>query len=239
MLHTIVAPASQGRGIGKVLAATALREVMKHRPLSLSVLINGDSLRSARFANACGFALAMEWDYSRLDLARFAAQDFGKWEKRLQREGYEFLPFTELPDMAERIAELHSLYCQVRRAAPSGEERRLPDAKDFTDAYTQQPQLFERYLVGLRRGRLTGLATLENQPHTDSELYNEITGVHPACYHRGVIMGLITCAARWARERGFAFINAENVVTNKNIIPVMRRIGFQRISRWQLFRKEF
>lgn len=149
-LECAVAPARQGRGVGRALWNALHRELTQLGAQGVRTLAREDHPVAPGFLTRRGFTPGRRYFLSALDLGTFDAAPYAALEERLGARGYRVRSLAELrragtPDLNAR---LHALMNGVRGDVPRSEPATPLSRQVFEEAVIGDPGLIpEAYLV--------------------------------------------------------------------------------------------
>ncbi|HWG85914.1 MAG TPA: GNAT family N-acetyltransferase [Deinococcales bacterium] len=233
MLEGGVLPAFQGTGIGRGLYESLLETLAPYDPISFRATAREDSERGLRFLSERGFVETMRFWESVLDVQSFDPGPHTGREENLAREGIVISTVEELSRSDDRWREkLHELFSQIREDVPRSEPASPITLERFIELVIEDSMtLHDAWFVARHGERYVGLSDLYRTA-SSPDLFTGLTGVLREYRGRGIALALKLRGIEYARERGVGRIRTNNASTNRPMLAVNEKLGFEKEPVW-------
>ena len=232
LLQIIVAPESQGLGLGKALYEQVMTSLAEFDPLSVRAQVRSDKARTVRFLQERGFVEDMRSFESRLDLAAFDPAAWADAVSRVRALGIEFKTLGELEEEPGHWQKHHAMGEELAADVPSAEARTPVEKDVWMSALLKNPGLVrDAYSFGVKGGEYVG-ATMLRSSQSDNDLTTGLTGVRRPYRRQGVALALKVETLAWAKRNGYLQVKTWNEANNLGMLGINGRLGFVRQPAW-------
>ena len=233
--YVTVHPVLRRLGVGGDLYERLWADLRERETESVWLWTRADYEDGLSFLEKRGFRELYRTSFMRLYIDRVNTKMLAEYADNLAQEGYEFKNFNELAGDPTRDEKFYQLYCTVKHSIPSPVERKLPDLEAFSEKIANSPRLFDGCFVALQRGEFVGFGHLLERDNEEKELYTDSLGVLESHRQRGVALGIVLAGVRYAESIGSQFISEDNFIGNRNVRPLLEKIGFVAEPDWILY----
>ncbi len=231
-----VHPSLRRQGIGRALFDALQGFYAEHNPSNLRATVS-DEPEVAGWAERRGFRTMHHNLENWLDLTTFDPAAFGAFEVIGTGEavkaakGVRLSSFAaEREQTAKAESKLYRLYHDLLNDTPDGGDWATPPEENWLKWALQSPGSWPEgiWLAVTPAGKWVGLTLM--QRYTDESRRGHIfmTGVKRAYRGRGLATALKVVAAARAKEAGLVGLTTLNDASNKQILAVNHRLGFQK-----------
>ena len=134
------------------------------------------------------------------------------------------------PGWFERYYRLHTA---VEASAPWGLGYSVPGREAFRRRHVDAEEaLPEGTTIAVVDGEWVGLCEMWRSGDDTHTVYEELTGVLPACRGQGLGTALVAAAAAWAQGRGYHRLFTSTSTSNEAMQRTARRLGFVVAGHW-------
>lgn len=237
LLHIVVSPEEQGKGLGSALYEQAMTRLVTLRPQLVRAWLLKENIGGTRFAEARGFVREkLKWNLT-LDLPRCDLRPFAAHIEALHRAGIYFKTVAEMASDPERDSKINDLYSETVRAINSVDAGILPSLEEIIRKGASDPFYLNYTLLAVRGEEYIGMWALE--PGAGGSLYGGAMSVRPEYRRRGVALGLMVSGIGLARERKHIALVGHTDENNKAILAMAERLGFTHLPAQILYVKRF
>lgn len=237
LLHIVVSPEEQGKGVGSALYVRTMNRLVTLRPQLVRAWVLKENISGTRFAEARGFVCEkLKWNLT-LDLPRCDLRPFDAHIEALRQDGVEFKTVAEMASDLGRDSKIHDLYSETVRAINSVDDGSPPSLEEITRKGASDPFYLNYTLLAVRGGEYIGMWALE--PGTGGSLYGGALSVRPEYRRRGVALGLMVSGIGLAREREHKTLAGHTDEKNRAILCLTERLGFTHLPAQVLYVKRF
>lgn len=234
-LGLLVAPERQGEGIGKALYTHLGGAMAPLSPTWLRMEWREDMARAVRFFTERGFVEVARYYESRLDLRDF---DFAPFQADFARPLAHGIVIRSWRDLLVNDPDArHKLWAatmEMSADVPSDEPFTPMPFEQFWSFIMDRPALDpDGFLVAVdsATGEYAGLSHIWRR-QADNDLNTGLTGVKRAHRRMGIALALKLNIVRWAVAQGFGAIRTENDISNRPMLAINERLGFQKVPPW-------
>jgi len=227
-IGVVVLPDRWCRGIGSRLYDCLLMRAREWGGSKLYGNIQEGDEHAERFVLARGFTRTDHAHrMSRLDVRNANLDGYAGLEEQLRREGLRIATLAELGAGDEEVLRrVYALDMETARDVPSSEEHKDVPYQTWQVYRLEAPGASpESIWLALDGERPVGIAALRRQGRNAA--WNSFTGVLRDYRGRGVARALKRRTIDWSRRNGVDFIYTGNDVTNKRMLAVNIRLGYQ------------
>ncbi len=214
----------QNKGVDTQMLHHALED-LEPPAQEVWTVIRSDFLKPAGFVRDEGFELQGQTWGAHLDLSAFDVNRFTETQRRLEAEGFRFLPYHDLAD-PDKHAKVQALHAEAKLDMPLFEPVATAEFDDVEDEST----LPETVMVALGPdGEMVGVASTEQG---DWMRHSGLTAVTAPYRYRGVGRVLKALSADAAKKLGHTHVNSGGAGTDTPILRVNRALGFEIEPAW-------
>ena len=231
----MVHPDYQGSGIGKALYDNLWEELIQHSPTYVKCEWREDMARAVRFFTERGFSEVARYYESRLDLTTFDFAPLMEEFEKPSAHGIVLRTLRELkasdPDTDQKIWRTSM---ELAKDVPSDVPHTELPFDRFQSVVMGKPGLdLDGFVVAVdeRTGEYAGLSHIWRR-QSDNDLDTGLTGVKRSYRRRGIALAMKLMIVRWAIQNRFRALRTENDVTNRPMLGINERLGFQKIPPW-------
>ena len=229
-----VHPEHQRRGLGTALYAHMLQYLRPQNPLLFRSRVREDKPAGRAFLAARGFSEEdREWE-SHLDPVTVQFDAYEGLIKKLAAEGIHLMSVRDLmthdPEYRRKLYEIET---GVGADAPQPDAATSPSfeswQKNVFDAPTFLP---DGYLVAVKNNEYLAVNSfwaLSNEPDA---VLNGLTGVKRQWRKKGLATALKIQNLKWAKQQGYTRIKTWNNASNKDMLRINEKLGFQKRPAW-------
>lgn len=228
-----VHPEYQRRGIGTALYQRLLAELQPHQPEMLRNAFREDQTNSVRFSERHGWReVSRQWE-SFLDVADFDWTAYVGVEERLFQQGVTIHTLPELISDSDRDRKLYDLMWEIRQDFPEIDAPTREPFEEFQEKHLNDPlSLPDGFFVAVENGAYLGLANHKIYRDNAEILRIGQVGVARAARRRGIALALKLRGIAFAERHGFKCLRTVNESTNRAILAINERMGFQKRPAW-------
>ncbi len=210
-------------GLEKTMIDRLIEDCPTAKPSHLWNCIRSDFNRTVAFLSDYGFEEVFRSWGSHLDLTKFQLEAFQPHIESLESQGFRFLSYAALTDVAKE-AKLLALHRIIEEDAPHYEPIIPKDREDIRSQYVPDEACF----VALDGDKMIGMAGLD----TEHGLQNSLTGVDRDYRSRGIATALKALVADYAKSHGEVDINAAGSGKNTPMLKVNVKLGYDIEPAW-------
>ena len=241
-LYIAVHPTYQRRGIGSAFYDFALAQLAQQEE-AMNVLhahARSETPQGIRFLEERGFVQVMRWWDSRLDLAKFAPEDYAPLLAKLAAAGVEIITAAEF---ALRNPDWQRSIYAVDREATLDEPQPTPPTplsyEDYCKFVFDNPNFrAERIFVAVDGDRAVGMTELPLNPVDPANLHTGFTGIGRSHRRRGIATALKAAALTYAKETGAQTVATGNEENNP-MYAINLQMGFEPTGSRLAYEKQF
>jgi mycothiol synthase len=231
-IDVFVDPACWGRGIGGALYREAEAGVLALDAQSVRAMVREDQTASLAFLDRRGWREeARIWE-SLLDLRTFDPARYSGAEDRVLAQG---IAIRTLPDLAtdpDRDRKLYDLVWEIRQDMPNLDAPTRPSFEEFVERLGDKRLIADAYLVAVCSDEYVGLSNYERDDIDPHLILTGQTGVARSHRGRGIAWALKLRGVEYARSQGYHAIRTSNESTNRAMLAINERLGFQQRPAW-------
>ena len=235
LLHLIVAPDFQNRGIGAELYRTVISNLEERRPQLVRTWVQHDREKSLAFAEHRGFTrIKMKWNI-RLELKSWSMEPFLEQAEAIRLAGVEIKSLAEISSDAEHLRKLYELYTMTLDSIEGADAAKIPSFDEFTEQIGQTSD--DLFFIALDGDRYVGMWQLENESVTS--LYGGIMAVAAEHRRRGTAFALAVRGIAQAKKFQYKTLAVHTNEHNKAILALTEKMGFTHLPAQILFSKQY
>lgn len=223
----------RGKGVDSALYDAARDLLADRDPRSLWTCIREDFVPAAAYLAERGYEEQFRSWGAHLDLARFDPRAFVRYRDALSEIGIGFRSYADLALDPGRDEKLAALQAELEEDAPHCEPiipKRHPTPQDPST-------ILDSFVVAVLGDEYVGMASLTRAERSPRFAGSGLVGVRRAYRNQGIATALEAYTSAWAKERGYAEVNAGGAGVNAPMLRVIRRIGFDVEPAWITFAK--
>jgi mycothiol synthase len=198
----------------------------------LQVDVRQDSITELEFYLSNGFSEHAHEFESKLNVSAFDLAPWLSASKKPRTLGYEIRSLEvlkEIPDFKQRFYDLH---IQLERDVPSSNPPTPQAFEAFSKRHFETPTLsLSRVLIMVKANAngfdWVGMTELETSD-TNPDLHVGLTGVLRGHRRQGLALALKLHSIQHAKTHGFPKICTHNASTNRPMLEINERLGFQK-----------
>ncbi len=238
-LEINVLPEFQSQGFGTRFYDFLEVELQHFNSASLLCYVHEVHPFALRFVNARGFAEVLRTYHQTLYISSF---DFGLFEPinaNLEANGYSISSFAELQSDSECERKLHELHSTVDADVPRVYDWQAPSFEEFSAKNLENPKLPKKAcFIALKNSQWVGLTQSRLRPNP-TQIHTGMTGVLREHRGQNLALALKLAAINYAIQHGFTELHSNNASTNKPMLAVNQKLGFERSSAQIQLEKRF
>ena len=251
LLHVIVSPENQGKGIGKQLFDYANRELEQLQPKIVRAFVREDRTSGINLLASNGFNRdKLRWNFW-LDTADLNLEPFSDTEDALEESGIEVKCFSEFRNDTNYLEHLYELYKAALRDINSPDMPKQMLMSEFCETIAQNEDVagnsmlakFEDIYIGMWVMAPKPASTiLGNMMIVDRIAYRKAKQLQTrklARKGRSLAFGLAYHGLKNARDKGFNRILFWTDEFNHTIVGIGEMLGFKRWPAQLIYKKEF
>ncbi len=238
-LELNVLPEFQARGFGTAFYQFLEVELQQHQPVSAFCKLYEIHPFALHFAKAQGFKEVMREYHQTLKLEGFEAKVFATLKQNLIANGYSISSFADLQTDPKCEQKLYELFTQVDADVPRVRDFEPINVEEFKTKILENARLLKvASFVAVKNGEWVGLSLHRVRPDT-TQLHTGMTGVLREHRGQNLALALKLRAIEYAIDHGFIELHSNNASTNKPMLAVNQKLGFE-VSPAQIqFEKKF
>lgn len=218
----------RGTGVDSAIFDAGLELLAGREHTSLWTCIREDFLPTFEYLRERGYEERFRSWGAHLDLNDFDSRALATYRNALTECGVTLCAYEELASDPSRDAKLSALQAELEEEAPHFE----PIIPKRHPKPTDPGVLRGSHVVAVVNGEYAGMASLTGQEGSSTMAGSGLIGVKREYRDRGIATALLAHTSAWAKERGFAEMNAGGAGTNAAMLKVIRRVGFEVEPAW-------
>lgn len=232
-----VLPERHGQGVGKALYNHLITELKLYTPTALLSQANETQPRSVRFLTDRGFVEDMRVWESKLDTTTFDWSPYAGIAARVAEHNITIKSLRDLVDDPERDRKVYDLMTAVGPDLPTTTPYTPPEFETVTARRNNDPNFLpEAYFVAVHNDQYIATSAVFNS-QSNEHLWTGLTGTRREYRRKGIALALKLRVIRYAQEHGRRWIYTDNASTNRPMLAINERLGFQRMPAWIWFTK--
>jgi mycothiol synthase len=227
VLELNVLPEFQARGFGAQLYAFLEAELQHHQPVSTFCKLYEIHPFALQFVQTRGFVERTRLYHQRLKLVGF---DFDNEpvKQKLNANGYSISSFADLESDPEWQQKLYELYVKTDADVPRLRAFEAESFEQFRMKTLENPRLLKAAcFVAVKNGEWVGLSLHRVRPNP-TQLHTGMTGVLREHRGQNLALALKLRAIEYATQHGFTELHSNNASTNKPMLAINQKLGFER-----------
>jgi mycothiol synthase len=239
VLEVNVLPEFQARGFGAAFYRFLESELEHHAPERSFCNLYEIHPFALHFAKARGFKEVMRVYHQTLKLEGFNAGVFAALKQNPIDSGYSISSFAELQTDPTCEQKLYDLFTQVDADVPRVRKYTPIGFEEFKRHNIQNPSHIKTAcFVVLKNGEWVGLSLHRVRPNP-TQLHTGMTGVLREHRGQNLALALKLRAIEYAIQHGFTELHSNNASTNKPMLAINQKLGFERSAAQIQLEKKF
>jgi mycothiol synthase len=228
VLELNVLPEFQARGFGTAFYQFLEAELERLQAVSAFCKLYEIHPFALQFAQVRGFKEVMRTYHQTLKLAGFDARLFAAIQQNLNANGYRISSFAELQTDPNCEQKLHELYVKIDGDVPRVHEFVAVGFEEFKRRNLDNPNHIKTAcFIAIKNGEWVGMS--QNRLRPDArQLHTGTTGVLREHRGQNLALTLKLAAIQYATDHGFTELHSNNASTNKPMLAINTKLGFER-----------
>jgi ribosomal protein S18 acetylase RimI-like enzyme len=235
LLHIIVDPNYQNRGLGSALYHAVMEDLEKRQPQFVRTWVQKDRVASVSFAEHRGFTkIKLKWNI-RLNLKSWSIEPFTEQFEAICKQGIEIKSLSEMNKDSQHLPKLYDLYGMTLTSIEAADTANIPSFDEFTDKINQSSD--ELFFVAIDNNRYVGMWQLEND--SVNSLYGGIMAVDAAYRRRGTALALAVRGIAQAKYFQYKTLTVHTDEHNQAILALTEKMGFTHLPAQIFYSKQY
>ncbi len=235
LLHIVVAPDFQNKGIGSALYGTVTKDLEQRQPQFARTWVQQNREESIAFAEHRGFTkIKLKWNI-RLELKSWRIEPFLEQAATILKAGIEIKSLAEINSDAAHLHKLYELYVMTLQSIEAADTAKIPTFGDFTEQISQSSD--ELFFIALDGDRYVGMWQLENE--SVNSLFGGIMAVEAEYRRRGAAFALAIHGIAQAKYFQYQTLTVHTDEHNKAILALTEKMGFTHLPAQIYFSKQY
>ncbi len=238
VLELNVLPEFQARGFGTAFYGFLESELKLLEPQSVFCNLYEVHPFALHFAQTRGFEEARRVYHQKLELAGFNF-DTQPIRQKLTANGYTISSVADLEPDRNLEQKWYELYLKTDADVPRIQAFEGFGFDEFKTQILEHPRLLkDATFVAIKNGEWVGLSLHRIRPDK-TQLHTGMTGVLREHRGQNLALALKLQAIQYAIEHGFTQLHSNNASTNKPMLAVNQKLGFERSKAQIQLEKKF
>jgi GNAT superfamily N-acetyltransferase len=239
LVSLAIHPDQQGRGLGTRLYDHVVAQLSPFDPIRLLARCRDDMAAGRRFLEKRGYQEENRELESIIHLQGFDPAELSAAVDRVLGQGIGFCKIRDLTTLPDWEQKLYELIIHIQADMPTSDTYTPPSLEDIKRLDWEGPKHYpEGYFVALDGDRIVGVSIFMKDLKNPKELHTDDTGVHRDYRRRGIATALKVKALTWAKDAGYDTIRTANEYTNRAMLSINERLGFEKFPDWVYFTKD-
>lgn len=237
-LVVTVHPDWRRRGIGTAMYEALVEQVMPFDPIMLGASVLEDATAGLAMLAKHGYKQVQRQALSELDVTSFDPAPFQSAVEKTQRAGIEIVTLAELLEQGEGVwHDVYDLHTKLSRDVPMPIVFVPDPAEVWIERMKNRPNLIrDGFFIGMKDGRMVGLAYLYWAPADKTKMNQGLTGVVREWRRHGLATTLKLHTIACAQQKGATVIRTDNEENNP-MYDINVKLGFRPKPGMLLFAK--